>query len=38
MMREGWFAPTLNLDEVDPRCAALDYMQGGAATACTSIT
>ena len=28
MMREGWFAPTLNLDEVDPRCGALDYIAG----------
>jgi 3-oxoacyl-[acyl-carrier-protein] synthase II len=27
MMREGWFAPTLNLDTVDPRCGALDYVQ-----------
>jgi 3-oxoacyl-[acyl-carrier-protein] synthase II len=28
MMREGWFAPTLNLEQVDPRCAALDYIAG----------
>lgn len=28
MMRAGWFAPTLNLDQVDPRCAALDYITG----------
>ncbi|MDR2207512.1 MAG: beta-ketoacyl-ACP synthase [Azoarcus sp.] len=28
MMRTGWFAPTLNLDHVDPRCAALDYVRG----------
>jgi 3-oxoacyl-[acyl-carrier-protein] synthase II len=28
MMREGWFAPTINLDEVDPRCAELDYIRG----------
>jgi len=28
MMREGWFAPTINLTEVDPRCAALDYIVG----------
>jgi 3-oxoacyl-[acyl-carrier-protein] synthase II len=27
MMRESWFAPTLNLDHVDPRCAPLDYLQ-----------
>ncbi len=26
MMRAGWFAPTINLDQVDPRCAALDYL------------
>lgn len=28
MMREGWFAPTINLDQVDPQCAALDYIAG----------
>jgi 3-oxoacyl-[acyl-carrier-protein] synthase II len=28
MMREGWFAPTLNLEEVDARCAPLDYVRG----------
>jgi 3-oxoacyl-[acyl-carrier-protein] synthase II len=28
MMREGWFAPTLNLDNIDPRCGALDYVTG----------
>lgn len=28
MMREGWFAPTLNLDQIDPKCAALDYIKG----------
>lgn len=27
MMREGWFAPTLNLDRVDPRCGVLDYLR-----------
>jgi len=26
MMREGWFAPTLNLDNLDPDCADLDYI------------
>jgi 3-oxoacyl-[acyl-carrier-protein] synthase II len=26
MMREGWIAPTINLDRVDPRCAPLDYL------------
>ena len=28
MMREGWFAPTINLERVDPRCAPLDYLVG----------
>lgn len=28
MMREGWFAPTINLEETDPECAALDYIAG----------
>jgi 3-oxoacyl-[acyl-carrier-protein] synthase II len=28
MMRAGWFAPTLNLDHVDPRCGELDYVTG----------
>ncbi|MBK6727641.1 MAG: beta-ketoacyl-ACP synthase [Xanthomonadales bacterium] len=28
MMRSGWFAPTINLDTVDPRCGALDYVRG----------
>ena len=27
MMNEGWFAPTLNLTDIDPRCAELDYIQ-----------
>lgn len=27
MMNDGWFAPTLNLDNVDPECAPLDYIQ-----------
>lgn len=26
MMREGWFAPTINLSEVDAMCAPLDYV------------
>ncbi len=26
MMREGWFAPTINLGQVDPQCAQLDYI------------
>ncbi|MET0265488.1 MAG: beta-ketoacyl-ACP synthase [Duganella sp.] len=28
MMREGWFAPTINLDQLDPACAQLDYIAG----------
>ncbi|HAT33108.1 MAG TPA: beta-ketoacyl-ACP synthase [Janthinobacterium sp.] len=28
MMREGWFAPTINLERLDPRCARLDYIVG----------
>jgi 3-oxoacyl-[acyl-carrier-protein] synthase II len=30
MQREGWAAPTLNLERVDPRCAPLDYIIGAA--------
>jgi 3-oxoacyl-[acyl-carrier-protein] synthase II len=26
MMNEGWFAPTINLQEIDAQCAALDYI------------
>ena len=28
MMRAGWFAPTVNLSQVDPLCAELDYIVG----------
>jgi 3-oxoacyl-[acyl-carrier-protein] synthase II len=28
MMRGGWFAPTLNLENLDPRCGELDYIVG----------
>ena len=28
MMREGWFAPTLNLDDLDSRCAGVDHIRG----------
>jgi len=28
MMRSGWFAPTVNLQNVDPRCGELDYIVG----------
>jgi 3-oxoacyl-[acyl-carrier-protein] synthase II len=27
MMRENWFAPNLNLDEIDPNCGSLDYIR-----------
>ncbi|MCX7086609.1 MAG: beta-ketoacyl-ACP synthase [Methylococcales bacterium] len=27
MMNEGWFHPTANLDNIDPRCAELDYIR-----------
>ena len=30
MMREGWFAPTLNLTHPDEQCGALDYIMGEA--------
>ena len=30
MQREGWFAPTLNLENPDPECAELDYITGEA--------
>ncbi len=28
MMRHDWFAPTINLNQVDPDCADLDYIKG----------
>jgi 3-oxoacyl-[acyl-carrier-protein] synthase II len=28
MMKAGWFAPTINLDNLDPRCGELDYITG----------
>src|SRR5690554_663645 len=28
MMHAGWFAPTINLQQVDPDCGALDYITG----------
>ncbi|MFV0477601.1 MAG: beta-ketoacyl-ACP synthase [Parahaliea sp.] len=28
MLREGWFHPTLNLDNIDAECAELDYIYG----------
>jgi len=29
MMNRGWFAPTLNLNQVDDRCGELDYIMNG---------
>jgi 3-oxoacyl-[acyl-carrier-protein] synthase II len=28
MMRMNWFAPTINLEHIDPRCGELDYITG----------
>lgn len=28
MMRDGWFHPTINLTDLDPRCGELDYLTG----------
>lgn len=28
MMRDGWFHPTINLTDLDPRCGELDYITG----------
>jgi len=28
MMKEKWFSPNLNLEELDPRCGPLDYITG----------
>ena len=28
MMRQGWFAPTINLTDIDPRCGEVDYITG----------
>lgn len=28
MMNNGWFSPSINLDNVDPECAELDYITG----------
>lgn len=27
MMNEGWFAPTINLNDIDPDCGELDYIR-----------
>ena len=29
MMNNDWFAPTLNLENIDPRCGDLDYIVNG---------
>ncbi len=31
MMREGWLSPTANLDNLDPKCAPLNYVRGAPA-------
>jgi 3-oxoacyl-[acyl-carrier-protein] synthase II len=36
MMNAGWFAPTLNLEDVDPRCGELDYLVGSGRELTTS--
>ncbi|MNT10900.1 3-oxoacyl-[acyl-carrier-protein] synthase 2 [compost metagenome] len=28
MLNRDWYAPTLNLRNIDPRCGELDYLQG----------
>ncbi|MGQ4277292.1 beta-ketoacyl-ACP synthase [Pseudidiomarina sp. E22-M8] len=28
MMNDNWFAPTVNLENIDPECGVLDYIQG----------
>jgi 3-oxoacyl-[acyl-carrier-protein] synthase II len=38
MMRDGWVSPTINLTEVDSRCAPLDYVVGaGRALDCSHV-
>ena len=37
MMRDGWFAPTINLRNVDPRCGELDYVREGGRSLQTGI-
>ncbi|CAH0991507.1 3-oxoacyl-[acyl-carrier-protein] synthase 2 [Sinobacterium norvegicum] len=29
MMQSGWFAPTINLGQIDPLCGDIDYITGG---------
>ena len=28
MLNENWYAPTINLDNIDEKCASLDYITG----------
>ncbi|MBB5206767.1 beta-ketoacyl-ACP synthase [Chiayiivirga flava] len=37
MLRAGWFAPTLNRDTPDPRCATLDYVRGNGREIATDV-
>ena len=37
MMRGGWFAPTINLRNVDPRCGDLDFVREGGRSLQTDI-
>ena len=37
MLHDEWFAPTLNLTEVDPACAGLDHITGGGRAISTEI-
>ncbi len=32
MQREKWMSPTLNLENIDPKCGALDYIRGDGRT------
>ncbi len=38
MQREKWVAPTLNLENIDPKCAPLDYIRGDARLIDTEFT
>ncbi len=37
MMQDEWFAPTINLERVDDRCAPLDYIMGEGRTLRTDV-
>lgn len=34
MMRDGWFSPTINLHNIDPQCAPLNYLREPTELAC----